>query len=138
VALGLLGAGVLVLLGLRTLGSAFRVRLGGETGAEVATRGRAFRTALAGTASNPSTIASWAAIFAAASAAGAAGSTVGAVLLVAGVAVGSLVWVSTLATGVALARRAIGDRAMRIADLVAGLAMLGFGGALGYAATHER
>ncbi len=138
VALGLTGAGVLVLLGARALSAAFRVRLGGETGAEVATRGRAFRTALAGTASNPATVASWAAIFAAASAAGAARSTDGAVLLVTGVGVGSLVWVSALATGAALARRAIGDRAARLADLLAGLAMLGFGGGLAYAAAHER
>ena len=71
-ALGLIGAAVLVGLGARTLYSAFRVRLGGELDAEVATPRRAFLTSLAGTASNPLTIASWAAIFAAASAAGAA------------------------------------------------------------------
>jgi putative LysE/RhtB family amino acid efflux pump len=65
---GLVGAGVLLFLGVRTLHSAFRVRLGGEIPAEIATPGRAFRTALAGTASNPLTIASWAAVFAAASA----------------------------------------------------------------------
>src|SRR2546430_13291282 len=77
-ALGLAGAVVLVLLGARTLYSAFRVRHGGEVRAEVATPRRAFLTALAGTASNPATIASWAAIVAAASAAGAAGSHGGA------------------------------------------------------------
>ena len=71
-ALGLIGAAVLVGLGARTLYSAFRVRLGGELDAEVATPRRAFLTSLAGAASNPLTIASWAAIFAAASAAGAA------------------------------------------------------------------
>ena len=71
-ALGLIGAAVLVGLGARTLYSAFRVRLGGELDAEVATPRRAFLTSLAGTASNPLTIASWAAIFAAASAADAA------------------------------------------------------------------
>ena len=46
--------------------SAFRVRLGGESLDEVASPRRAFATALAATASNPLTIASWAAIFAAA------------------------------------------------------------------------
>jgi putative LysE/RhtB family amino acid efflux pump len=138
VALGLVGGGVLMILGARTLTAAFRIRLGGETGAEVATAGRAFGTALAGTASNPSTVASWAAIFTAASAAGAAHGTNGAVLLVAGVGAGSLVWVSALATGTALARRAVGDRATRLADMFAGLAMIGFGGGLAYAATHER
>ena len=129
-ALGLLGAAVLVGLGVRTLYSAFRVRLGGELDAEVATPRRAFLTSLAGTASNPLTIVSWAAIFAAASAAGAAHTAGGAVLLVAGVALGSLVWVSTLATGTALARRAIGWRAIRAADTIAGLGLIGFGGAL--------
>ncbi|MDQ2983228.1 MAG: LysE family transporter [Actinomycetota bacterium] len=131
-ALGLVGAAVLVLLGARTLYSAFRVRHGGEIEAEVGTPKRAFLTSLAGTASNPLTIASWAAIFAAASAAGAADTSSGAVLLVAGVGLGSSAWVSALATGTALARRAIGERAQRAAEAVAGLGLIGFGGALAY------
>jgi len=133
-ALGLVGAGVLVVLGARTLYSAFRVRHGGEVRAEVATPRRAFATSLAGTASNPATIASWAAIFAAASAAGTADSAGGAALLVAGVGLGSLAWVVALASGVAVARRAAGERALRAADAVAGLGLLGFGGALAYGA----
>src|SRR5688572_60496 len=92
--LGLLGAAVLVALGARTLYSAFRVRQGLEVPAEVAGPRRAFLTSLAGTASNPSTIASWAAIFAAASVAGAADGTADAFALVAGVALGSLAWVT--------------------------------------------
>ncbi len=136
--LGLAGAAVLVGLGARTLYSAFRVRMGGEVRAEVATPSRAFLTALAGTASNPLTIASWAAVFAAASAAGAASSTGGAVLLVAGVGLGSLGWVSLLATGTALARRRAGDRALRAADTIAGLGLVGFGGALAYGALQDR
>jgi len=132
VALGLAGAGVLLALGARTLYSAFRVRLGGELDAEVATPRRAFLTSLAGTASNPLTIASWAAIFAAASAAGAARTPGGATLLVAGVGLGSLAWVSALATGTAVARRATGQRAVRAADAIAGLGLVGFGGALAY------
>jgi putative LysE/RhtB family amino acid efflux pump len=137
VALGLAGAAVLVGLGLRTLHSAFRVRLGGEVRAEVATPRRAFLTALAGTASNPLTIASWAAIFAAASTAGAARGTGGAALLVAGVGAGSLAWTSALAAGVAVARRAAGERALRLADAVAGLGLLGFGGALAVASLGD-
>src|SRR5204863_8839325 len=62
-ALGLVGAAVLAVLGARTLWSAFRVRLGGEAEDEVASPRRAFATSLAATASNPLTIASWAAIF---------------------------------------------------------------------------
>jgi putative LysE/RhtB family amino acid efflux pump len=137
VVLGLVGAAVLVALGARTLWSAFRVRHGGEMDYEVSGPRRAFLTALAGTASNPATIASWAAIFAAASAgtgrsAGAAG------LLVAGVALGSATWVSTLATATAVVRRAAGPRAVRAADVVAGAGLVGFGGALAYGAIHDR
>ena len=135
--LGLAGAAVLVALGIRTLYSAFRIRHGGEIRAEVATPGRAFLTALAGTASNPATIASWAAIFAAASAAGAADSSGGAVLLVIGVGIGSIGWTTALASGTAVARRAIGERAIRVADAVAGVGLIGFGGVLAYNATRE-
>jgi putative LysE/RhtB family amino acid efflux pump len=136
VVLGLIGAAVLIVLGVRTLYSAFRVRHGGEVRSEVATPRRAFMTSLAGTASNPLTIASWAAVFAAASAAGAADSTGTYVLLVAGVGLGSLAWVATLATGTAVARRAVGDRAIRVADTIAGLGLLAFGGVLAVGATH--
>jgi len=128
--LGLAGGAVLIVLGIRTLHSAFRVRHGLEVPSEVADPRRAFLTSLAGTASNPSTIASWAAIFAAASVAGAADSSGGAVALVAGVGLGSLAWVSALATGVAVVRRAVGDRATRTADAIAGAGLLGFGALL--------
>ena len=136
--LGLAGAVVLVALGAKTLWSAFRVRTGGEADSEVARPRRAFVTALAATASNPVTIASWAAIFAAAGAAGAADTANGAVLVVAGVGIGSATWVTLLATGTAAVRRAVGDRATRLADGVAGLGLLGFGGALAYGALRER
>jgi|SRR5215207_2033342 len=130
--LGLLGAVVLVALGVRTLYSAFRVRQGLELPSEVAGPRRAFLTSLAGTASNPSTIASWAAVFAAASVAGAAGSSSGAMALVGGVALGSLAWVTLLASVVAVVRRAAGERALRTADAIAGAGLLGFGGVLAY------
>jgi putative LysE/RhtB family amino acid efflux pump len=136
--LGLLGGGVLVVLGLRTLRSAMRVRLGCEVHEEVATPTRAFVTSLAGTASNPLTIASWAAVFAAADTAGAVTSGSAAALLVTGVAAGSLTWGSLLATGVSAARRALGARAMRLADLVSGLGLIGFGGTLAFTAAHDR
>jgi threonine/homoserine/homoserine lactone efflux protein len=44
----------------------------------------------------------------------------------------------TLATGTSVARRAIGERATRIADSVAGLGMLSFGGVLASTAVHDR
>ena len=66
VTLGVTGAVVLALVGLRTLWSAFRIRLGGEADEEVASPRRAFVTSLGATASNAMTIAAWAAIFSAA------------------------------------------------------------------------
>jgi len=127
---GILGAAVLVVLGGRTLYSAFRVRLGGEARDEVATPRAAFLTTLAATASNPLTIASWAAVFAAASTAGAAAEGGGAALLLAGVGLGSLTWMTILAGGVSVARRWVGPRLLRSIDGVAGLGILGFGGLL--------
>jgi putative LysE/RhtB family amino acid efflux pump len=123
--LGLLGAAVLLLLGARTLRSAFRIRLG--DGAEPVSPRRGFLTALSATASNPLTIASWAAIFSAASAAGAADSIPGAVLLILGVGIGSLTWDVTLATGTALVGRSAGERLLRVVDLVAGIGLIVFG-----------
>jgi putative LysE/RhtB family amino acid efflux pump len=128
--LGLLGAAVLVFLGARTLWSAFRVRLGDP--APPMSPARAFGVALSMTAANPLTIASWAAIFSAASAAGAASSFSGAVLLVIGVGLGSATWDVTLATATALLGRYVDERFLRIVDLVAGVALLFFGGALAY------
>ena len=87
--LSLIGAAVLLFIGVRTLRDAFRVRLGAEADYEVASPRRAFASRGGRrSASNPLTIASWAAVFAAASGVGAAG---GPMLLVAGVGVGSLV-----------------------------------------------
>jgi putative LysE/RhtB family amino acid efflux pump len=131
-ALGVVGAVVLVLLGVRTLRGALRVRVGGEIPFEVATPRRAFLTALGGTASNPSTIVSWGAIFAAASTAGLVNTTGAAALLVLGVGIGSLTWVSVLATGIALAGRSMGRHAIRVTDGVAGAGLIGFGGVLAY------
>jgi putative LysE/RhtB family amino acid efflux pump len=125
-ALGAAGALVLVVLGARTLWSALRVRMGAEADEEVASPRRAFLTALAATASNPLTIASWAAVFTAASVAGAGSAG----LLVAGVGLGSLTSVSALAAAVAVARRAIGPRLTRGIEAVAGAGLVAFGGVL--------
>jgi putative LysE/RhtB family amino acid efflux pump len=129
---GLIGAAVLVLLGARTLWSAFRVRMGGETREELATPRAAFVTALAATASNPLTIASWAAVFTAASTAGAATASGGAALLLAGVGLGSLTWMTLLAGGVSVARRWVGPRMLRAVDGIAGAGVLAFGGLLAF------
>jgi len=134
---GLVGATVLVALGARTLWSAFRVRLGGEAESEVATPRRAFATSLAATASNPLTIASWAAVFAAASTAGVASTTDTAVAFVIGVGLGSMAWVTVLAVGVAAARNRVGPRLLTSLDTAAGTAIVGFGGLLAWRTLRE-
>jgi putative LysE/RhtB family amino acid efflux pump len=135
--LGLVGASVLVLLGARTLWSAFRIRLGAEDESEVAGPRRAFVTALGATASNPLTIASWAAIFSAASAAGQAESATSALLLLTGVGLGSAAWDTGLASATALVGRAADRRFRAAVDAVAGAGMLVFGGALAYRSIHD-
>ena len=133
VALGVTGAVVLALLGLRTLWSAFRIRLGGETAEEVASPRRAFVTSLGATASNPMTIAAWAAIFTAASTASVVESSRAAVVVLVGaVCVGSFVWFVLLSAGTALGRRYVGERLVAAIDAVSGLAIVGFAGLLGW------
>ena len=140
VAFGLIGALVLGAIGVRTLWGAFRVRLGGESEEEVASPRRAFVTAVAATASNPLTIATWAAIFTAASAAAvgdAATSADGAALMLGGVALGTLTAFTTLSALVALVRIRFGPRLLTTVDVVAGSGLLGFAGLLGWRAVHE-
>ena len=136
-ALGALGVLVFVAIGARTLWSAFRVRLGGETDEEVGTPGRALRTAIAATASNPLTIVSWAAIFAAASTAELVASPASAALMVAGVLAGSFAWMTALAAALTLVRRRIGDRGLRILDAASGTGILVFAGLLGWRTLRE-
>jgi putative LysE/RhtB family amino acid efflux pump len=131
-ALGIVGACVLAAIGLRTLRSAFRVRLGAETQDEVASPRRAFLTSLGATASNPLTIASWAAAFSAASTAAVADTGSTAVALVAGVGTGTATWFTILSGGVGLARRHVGPRLVAGVDVLSGLAILGFAGLLGW------
>src|SRR5207244_2233545 len=132
-ALGVAGASRLAFLGLRTLWSAFRVRLGGEAPDEVDSPRRAFLTSLGATASNPMTIVSWAAIFSAASTGNAVGSSTGsALVLLGGVCVGSFVWFSILSAAVAWSRRRGGPRLVAAIDAVSALAIVGFAGLLGY------
>ena len=136
-ALGLVGAAVLATLGARTLWSAFRVRLGGESLEEVATPRQAFLTSLAATASNPTTILSWAAVFAAASTASAVDGTGETLLLVAGVGCGTLTWFTLLSLGLSAIRARVGDRLLATVDVGSGLGLLVFSGALGLRAARD-
>jgi len=132
IGLGLLGAIVLGLIAARTLWSAFRVREGGEAVEEVATPGRAYATAFVATASNPLTIASWAAIFSAASVAGLAS-----IPLLVGVATGSATWFVLLAGASAAAGRRASPRALQVVDVVAGIGLACFAGVLGIRALRD-
>ena len=138
VTLGLVGAGVLAWFGARTLWSAFRARSGAELETEVALPRAAFLTALAATASNPLTIVSWAAVFAAASTASvvSAGTASAAALLV-GVLAGSFTWLAVLSSALAITRRRLGRRTIVAVDGAAGAGLLGFAGALGYRTLHD-
>lgn len=136
-ALGIVGGAVLVLLGARTLRTALRVRLGAELPEETMSPRAALRTGLVATASNPLTIASWAAVFGAASAAGDHGTTTAATLLVLGVGVGSLAWHALLVAGMRLLRRRVGDRTLRAVDALSGGALVVGGAALGVRAFRK-
>lgn len=131
--LGLAGATVLLWLGARSLWSAVRARAGTELAVEVVSPGAAFRTSLAATASNPSTIASWAALFTWASTAEVATGFGPTLALLAGVGIGSLTWFTVLsAVAGTLVRRRLTDRAVAVAHGVAGAGLMGFGAVLGY------
>ena len=134
IGLGITGAVVLGLLGLRTIRNAFRIRLGAETEEEVASPLRAFLTSLGATAANPLTIASWAAIFSAASTADVVTSTSAALAMLAGIGAGTLTWFTILSAGLALARRRVGTRFLSLVDFAAGAALVAFAGLLGYRA----
>jgi threonine/homoserine/homoserine lactone efflux protein len=133
-ALGLAGAAVLLAIGGRTLWSAFRIRSGLETGQETISPARALRTALIATVSNPLTIVSWAAVFAAASTARIAHTTPTAVALLVGVGCGSFAWFAALSAAVAIVRRRVSPRGLRIVDALSGMGIMGFGGLLGWRA----
>jgi putative LysE/RhtB family amino acid efflux pump len=132
IGLGAAGACLLAFMGLRTLWSAFRVRLGGETEDEVRSPARAFATALAATASNPPTIAYWAAVFSAASTAKLVSGHGQELVLLGGIGCGTFTWFVILSGGLTLARRRVGDRLLRIVDGISGTALLGFAGLLGW------
>lgn len=135
-ALGVAGGAVLLAIGAKTLRTAFRVRLGAETPDETVSARAALRTGLVATASNPMTIASWAAVFGAASTTG--DRTVSAaVLLVAGVGAGSLAWHALLVAGMRLLRTRVGDRTLRVVDGLAGGALVLGGVGLGVRAIRE-
>jgi threonine/homoserine/homoserine lactone efflux protein len=137
VTLGLLGGGFLVCLGARTLWQAARVRLGAEGEGEVLQPGAAFRTSLAATASNPATIASWAAIFSAASVGHVTDSGPSAGLMLLGIGTGSFAWFAVLSTLAGRFGRRLSDRHLRVVDALSGTGIAGFGGVLAFRALRS-
>jgi putative LysE/RhtB family amino acid efflux pump len=123
--LGLVGAAAIAYLGIRSLRAAHRPAVDGD-GRAAASAAPAFRTSVAATAANPMTILSWAAIFSAVP------TDTNPALLVLGVFLGSLAWVTGLAAGVAAVRRAVTPRGVQLADGVAGVGLLGFAVALAW------
>jgi putative LysE/RhtB family amino acid efflux pump len=95
------------------------------------------RTGLVATASNPMTIASWAAVFGAASAGHATRGAAGAVALVLGVGTGSLAWHAVLVVAMRLVRQRVGDRTLRAVDAAAGGALVLGGVGLGLGALRH-
>jgi len=128
--LGIGGALVLVAIGARTLRSAWRIRLGAEVDAEVSSSAAALRTGLVATASNPLTIMSWGAVFAAASTGRLATSAATTAALLGGIGAGSLAWFTLLALAMSRIGPRLGERALTAADALAGLGLIGFGGLL--------
>jgi len=131
--LGLAGAAFLCWLGARTVWQATRIRAGAEADGEVLAPRAAFRTSVIATASNPSTIASWAAIFSAASVGHVAESTADAAALLVGIGIGSFAWFAVLSavTGRVIRRR-VSAGALRTADIVSGSGIAAFGLLLGW------
>ena len=127
-------AAVLLALGARTLTSAFRVRAGVEVDGDVGSARSALRISLVATASNPMTIASWAAVFAAASTASVATTAATTSALLVGIGAGSFAWFVVLSLVMAGLRPRLGERGLRAADALAGAGLLGFGGLLGWRA----
>jgi threonine/homoserine/homoserine lactone efflux protein len=132
VPLGIIGALVLIGLGAGTAASAFRIRMGQESAYEVGRPAMAFRTGLVVTASNPLTIASWAAVFTAASTSSVVTGLASTLAFLSGVGLGSATFFAALALIMGLLARRVTQRALAWADALAGLGLVGFGIALGY------
>jgi putative LysE/RhtB family amino acid efflux pump len=135
--LGLLSAAILVGIGLRTLWIGLRARSGLEVADDVVAPSRAFFTAVAATALNPLTIALWTVSFPAAAPARATSSAAAAASLLVGVGLGTLTWYGGFSTGVALVRKRVGRRLLRLVDVASGGGLIVFGGLLGYRSLHE-
>jgi threonine/homoserine/homoserine lactone efflux protein len=125
--LGLLGAAVLIILGTLALRNAARAEHQAEPATAITSARRAYLIALGGTAANPLTIASWAAVFAATTAAHISRTTTGAVSLLAGIGLGTASWFTVLSIAMTLVRRRTGRRVHQGINVISGLGLITFG-----------
>lgn len=137
IGMGLLGAGVLVYLGARTLRDAWRVRLGAEDSSEVLQPRHALRTGLIATASNPLTILTWGAVFSGAATANVAAGPASALAFVIGIGLGSLAFHLCLAGISGALGGRMNDTALRWTDAISGAGLIGFGLLLGVRTVRE-
>jgi threonine/homoserine/homoserine lactone efflux protein len=138
ISLGLAGAVVLVVLGIRTLHAAYRIRLGAEDDGEVVSPRAALRTGIIATASNPITILTWGAVFSGAAVAQVADTGSSAWAFVAGIALGSWIVHAILATIGSRIGSRIGERGLRWTDIVSGSGLVLFGAGLGVRTFYDR
>jgi threonine/homoserine/homoserine lactone efflux protein len=131
IGLGVVGTVVLIVMGVRTLHAAARIRMGAEASDEVDLPSHALRTGLIVTASNPLTILSWAAIFGAAATASLLASAEDAALLLVGVGLGSAAWFTGLALVSSRAGSRMGPTSLAVVDTVSGVGLVVFGVVLG-------
>ena len=126
-ALGLTGAAVLAALGGLALRHATQTGHQAEPPTQITSAPRAYLMALSATAPNPLTITSWAAVFAAASTARITHTTTAAVLLLAGIGLGTATWFTVLSTAMTLVRRLAGRRVHQAITIISGLGLIAFG-----------
>lgn len=137
IGLGLLGASVLIFLGVRTLRDAFRIRAGAEAPEDVVQPRDALRTGLVATASNPLTILTWGAVFSGAATADVASSPTAAAAFVVGIALGSLGFHLALAGVAGALGGRMGTTALRWTDGISGAGLVTFGVLLGARTIHD-
>jgi len=137
IGLGLVGAGVLIYIGFRTLRDAWRVRMGAEDETEVLEPRHAFRTGFIATASNPLTILTWGAVFTGAATANVAAGPSSALAFVLGIGLGSLLFHLCLAGVAGALGGRLGTTALRWTDAISGAGLMGFGLLLGYRTVRD-
>ena len=119
--LQLVGGAALIWIGVRM------VRASGGDGLAPATFRRGLAVSFAATLANPLTIVSWAAAFTAVVPALGLSRFETLAILPGSVACGTLLWFTGLATAATLAGRRLGPRALHVASVLAGIAILAFG-----------